>query len=119
MSGSERVGDTCRRHLPQFVVGAFAEQPIFLFKLIDPLVFLKVPLVLQINPLLLLMQLLQNHFQLDTWRIRRVVGHCLGRCDSPPLAQSSKQAATNGTNVRVEPNMLLLSLIPKLWILLA
>ena len=36
-----------------------------------------------------------------------------------PLAQSSKQATTNGTNLGVEPNMLLLSLTPKLWIPLA
>ena len=97
MSGSECVGDTCRRHLLQFVVGAFAEQPVFFFKIIDPLVLLVIPLVLLSNPLLLisnpllllsiplllLMQLLQNHFQLDTWMICGVAGHCLGRCDSP------------------------------------
>ena len=53
MSGSECVGDTCRRHLPQFVVGAFAEQLVFFFKLIDPLVLQINPLVLQINPLVL------------------------------------------------------------------
>jgi len=107
MSGSECVGDTCRRHLPQFVVDAFAEQPVFFFKLIDPLVLLSIPLlllsnpllllgiplVLQINPLLLLMQLLQNHFQLDTWRIYGVVGHCLSCCDSPPTG--TKQQAGN------------------------
>ena len=93
MSGSECVGDICRRHLPQFVVGAFAEQPVFFFKLIDPLVLQINPLLLLINPLLLLIQLLQNHFQLDTWRIRRVVGHCLGRCDSS--STGTKQQAGN------------------------
>jgi len=93
MSGSECVGDTCRRHLPQFVVGAFAEQPDFFFKLIDPLVLPSNPLVLQIIPLLLLMQLLQNHFQLDTWRICGVVGHCLNCCDSP--STGTKQQAGN------------------------
>ena len=100
MSGSECVGDTCRRYLLQFVVGAFAEQPVFLFRPIDPLVLLGTPLVLQINPLLLLgnpllplMQPLQNHFQLDTWRIYGVIGHCLSCCDS--RSTGTKQQAGN------------------------